>query len=292
MTIPFLKLQVCGDDVLLVDRSKSAELADPQLLPPLAIALLDRNRGVGASALAFIGASSVAAPPAHIEELPVRVYGPDGEERAFAADALLCAARWAADSGRAQSRNVRLATSSGAIDAAVLDSRTCSLALPQPPAPEKLTFIVDGRSISAYRFGSRNPCIVAIRAVPKPDAARIRLALRQTFPKDCAIVVRPLASDLLRFLSTDRCDRLQAAAFSGIAAILNGTCQSGVVAEWAGKGAAVRFATFTAPADKLPQAASLIERGRFWVDWREGTAPQVAGNAEYVFEGSFDYRVD
>jgi hypothetical protein len=83
-----------------------------------------------------------------------------------------------------------------------------------------------------------------------------------------------------------------AAAAAVVAARLAGRAETAAVAEWRGGGAAVAYAHFEATPHPRADAgpAALIDRGRFWVEWRRSARRLlVAGLAEYAFVGSFDY---
>jgi len=82
-----------------------------------------------------------------------------------------------------------------------------------------------------------------------------------------------------------------AAGFQGLTAepVVPGL-EGAIVAEWRGRGGAVSYASFPAVPDPNQTAgpATLIDRGRFWVNPDRNRGIQVVGKAEYVFDGNFD----
>lgn len=85
-----------------------------------------------------------------------------------------------------------------------------------------------------------------------------------------------------------------AAAAAACAAVLAGRADEETVAEWRGRGRAVSFANFGSPSPAAQLGAGagtdvLIDRSRFFVDWKRPDRVLVAGMAEYAFEGNFDF---
>jgi hypothetical protein len=323
MNIAFYKLQVSGDDYVLIDRDRPshAELP-PDALAELASAILDRRRGVGGHGAIFIGGPRKVG--GQSGAIPYRVFLSDGSEDYAGGDALLCAARWAFDSGRAVLGKIRLVGPLGERTLTALDSRTFALELegpfavreteegerdgaggtrlsvgPEDGADARIGLIVDGRAAASYLLSIDDRAYsVAVAGVDSPGPKRVRTALAELLPAAAPVVVRPASKDLVRFVAAEGADRVSSAAVAVAAAVLAGRAEGEAAAEWRGRGGAVAFANFgTEPLSGIPGGettpgvgtAALVDRGRFWVEWKRSGRIFVAGLAEYSFEGNYDY---
>ncbi len=317
MTVSFYKLQVSGDDFILVDLDKAShgDLSRREVaLSDLAAAILDRRRGVGGRAVVYMGGSSKASAGA----IPMRVFASDGSEDYSGGDALLCAGRWAFDSGRAWYGKIRLALPAGERTLTALDSRSFALELDGPRSvredegeavgtpigPDggeraRIDLIVDGRAAAAYLFALDRSYAVAVASVDGPGPKRVRTALAALFPAAAPVVVRPAGRDLVRFSAAEGADRVSSAAAAMAASALAGRTDGEAAAEWRGRGGAVPYAHFgtgdAADAEATPPGvgrAALVDRGRFWVELRETGRILVVGVAEYSFEGNYDFFLE
>lgn len=289
MNVSFFKLHVAGDDFILVDRSRPGHeeiLGRPDMLPSLAAAIADRRRGVGGRGVVFVGR------PGSFE---VRIFDADGTENYTSGDALLCAARWAFDSGKTSGGKVRIATPSGEQVLSALDSRSFAVELPAPPldSATRLELLLDGLSEVAFSFDWNGRWAASVGGPNGPKPPRVRAALSSAFPDATPVVARPAGRELMRFSTVDGADRVRAAAMGVAAGIAAGKTETTAVAEWRGKGAAVSFADFGPPKSRGKEApvgpGALIDRGRFYVDWKGSGRVLVAGIAEYAFEGNYDF---
>lgn len=294
MTISFFKLHVAGNDFILVDRDRRehGDLKNKgDALPALAAAMADRGRGVGARGVLFVSCSAGRDP----QTLQVRAFDPSGAERRSGGDALLCVARWASDSGKAAGGTVIIADQAGERTLSAMDSRNFVVEMPAPISdkPARLDLILDGLQETAYLLKGDILWAATIGREGGPAPRRVRAALASAAPQAVPVISRPAGRDLIRFSTVDGADRVGAAAAAAAAGKLCGAIDDSVVAEWRGKGAAVPYADF-GPAGSRRAAATagagaLIDRGRFYVDWKKPERILVAGIAEYTFEGSFDF---
>ena len=313
MTVAFYKLHVSGDDFLLVDRTKPAHetlLARPELLGDLSRAILDRRRGVGASAIIFTGSPAISRTPGPRDTLPVRIFRPDGSENYKGGDQYLCIARWAFDTGQLAGTRIRISTPSGDRLISVVDSRSFSLEMAPPRSLDdgdrelehgsardaRLDLVLDGVPATAWLVGFGRPYAVVIKTDPEPKIRRLRAALSVALPDACVVILTSAGRDLVRFIAPESADRAEASAAALAAAILSGRTDEEAAAEWRGRGPAAAYADFGAPGTKHPSSidsgpAVLIDRGRFYADWKRRDRILVTGNAEYAFEGNFDYFV-
>jgi diaminopimelate epimerase len=92
MEIEFLKMQGCGEDVVVVDAPRIPAAAHARL-PAIAARMLDRGTGVGGRSLVVLDQGDDA--------LAVRCMDSAGAETPLSCNALRCAARYATDSGKA-----------------------------------------------------------------------------------------------------------------------------------------------------------------------------------------------
>ncbi|AEJ19132.1 hypothetical protein [Gracilinema caldarium] len=312
MTLSFLKLHVAGHDFILIDQDKLAmELSKSQPSPSLiAELILDRRCGVGGDGCIFM-ATDCGLPPTRgifTDErsllgkgsLKGRLFTSDGREVPLSADALLCIARYALDTGRSSASVLRIQDpfSETVFELKAIDSRSFMFTIPYPRV-QPLTLIVDGKTAHAYRVQLGSSYLVACAIPNGPGSKRVRQAL-QAMEKtnDIPLVLRLHAKDIIRYVGPERSDRIEGAIAAVLAAGFQGYItepvvpgiEGAIVAEWRGRGGAVSYASFSqiAAPDQISGPATLIDRGRFWVNPNRNHGIQVVGKAEYVFDGSFD----
>jgi diaminopimelate epimerase len=114
MQINFLKMQGCGDDVVILDAGRIPLEAHAQF-PLLARRILDRSFGVGGNALVVLGTADDT-------ELSVRCFNPEGDETDISCNATRCAARYASDSGAVNTSDFSIGTTAGRLRAQIIDS--------------------------------------------------------------------------------------------------------------------------------------------------------------------------
>jgi len=113
MELEFLKMQGCGDDVLIIDGFKQS-LPEEDRLSRLAARILDRHTGVGANALAILRKGNR-------QNISVAAFSPAGSQPP-GCNALRCVARYASDSGTAVTAEFPMETVSGDLRARIVDS--------------------------------------------------------------------------------------------------------------------------------------------------------------------------
>jgi len=300
MTLSFLKLHVAGHDYILIDQDR-LDSADSKYQPTrnaIAEVILDRRCGVGGDGCIFM--SSARNFSSAEQGLTGRLFASDGREVPLSPDALLCIARLALDTGRSSATGLSIHApfSERVIELRVIDSHSFMLTLPYPKV-HPLTLIVDGKTANAYRIQLGASYLVACAVPNGPGSKRVRqalLAMEKT--NDIPLVLRLHARDIIRYVGPERTDRMEGAVAAVLAAGFQGFItepvvpgiEGAIVAEWRGRGGAVSYASFpTVPApDQGSGPATLIDRGRFWVNPDRNRGIQVVGKAEYVFDGNFD----
>jgi hypothetical protein len=300
MTVSFLKLHVAGHDYILIDQDR-LDSEDSKYQPKLnAIAelILDRRCGVGGDGCIFMASARNFTSAERL--LTGRLFGSDGGEVPLSPDALLCIARLAMDTGRSSAAELSIQApfTEKVYELRAIDSRSFMLTLPYPIV-QPLTLIVDGKTAHAYRIQLGASYLVACAVPNGPGSKRVRqalLAMEKT--NDIPLVLRLHTKDIIRYVGPERTDRMEGAAAAVLAAGFQGFItepvvpglEGAIVAEWRGRGGAVTYASFPAvPApDQVSGPATLIDRGRFWVNPDRNRGIQVVGKAEYVFDGNFD----
>jgi diaminopimelate epimerase len=126
MEIEFLKMQGCGDDVILVDCFKQPA-PDESSMTLLARRILDRSRGVGANSLLVLS-------PGSGEPLLARSYLSSGSAAPVSINALRCAARYASDSGASNERRFAFQTPEADIGVEIIDSINVRVDMGTPAA--------------------------------------------------------------------------------------------------------------------------------------------------------------
>ena len=88
MTIPFSKYHGLGNDFVLVDNRDSSE---PKISPDEAVAVCDRNFGIGADGVIFV------LPATGETDYTMRIYNSDGSEPEMCGNGIRCMAKFVAD---------------------------------------------------------------------------------------------------------------------------------------------------------------------------------------------------
>ena len=88
MTIPFSKYHGLGNDFVLVDNRDSQE---PKMSPEAAVAVCDRNFGIGADGVIFV------LPATGDTDYSMRIYNSDGSEPEMCGNGIRCMAKFVAD---------------------------------------------------------------------------------------------------------------------------------------------------------------------------------------------------
>ncbi|GAB1484016.1 hypothetical protein MASR2M78_28330 [Treponema sp.] len=294
MTFSFFKLHVAGDDFILIDLSRASHQhfeRKEEALRDLASAILDRRKGVGGRACIFVGLEgSSKLPKIRSPILAARIFNVDGTEDYSGLDALFCIARWALDSGEAPSSKVRMRVLNQEYTLNALDSRSFLMELPcvEADRPKRIDLLIDGHPAQAYLINLDKAYAVVMASSEGAGPKRIRKALSTLLPQASSIVVSFKGLDILRFGATEAVDRIRAATASLMAANFSGRIDGGAVAEWRGRGRAISYAHFDTPI-LGEEPGALIDRGRFWIEWKDKKIILAAGMAEYAFEGSFDH---
>jgi diaminopimelate epimerase len=129
MEIDFLKMQGCGDDVIVMDGARIPAEA-PQHLPRLARRILKRGFGVGGNALVVLGTAVSGS-------LPVRCLGAEGNNVDISCNAARCAARYATDAGVVSANDFFIEREDQKLRAQIIDSTNVRVDMGMPFGGEK-----------------------------------------------------------------------------------------------------------------------------------------------------------
>ncbi len=129
MEINFLKMQGCGDDVVVVDGPRLPPEALPQL-SRLAHRMLDRRTGVGGNSLVVLGHGAGSL-------LPLQCLDAEGDERDIPCAAARCAGRYASDSGAVNTNDFILDSDGRKVRAQIIDSANVRVDMGSPLSIEK-----------------------------------------------------------------------------------------------------------------------------------------------------------
>jgi diaminopimelate epimerase len=194
MEIEFLKMQGCGDDVVLVDCFKQPA-PDEASLAPLARRILDRSRGVGANSLLVLA-------PGNREKLSARSFLSSGSRTPVSLNALRCAARYASDSGASNEERFTIETPEADIIVEIIDSVNVRVDMGKPAGGNGTaeirekplesftrTLVMEGRSVTytPVVFGA-SYAVVFVTAFDFPFARTSRMTARhRDFPDETGI---------------------------------------------------------------------------------------------------------
>jgi diaminopimelate epimerase len=280
MEIDFLKMQGCGDDVVVVDGTKLPEDAITQL-SRLAHRMLDRRTGVGGNSLVVLGSGAGS-------HLPLRCLDPEGDERDIPCAAARCAARYASDSGAVNTSDFLLDSDGRKVRAQIIDSANVRVDMGSPLSIEKAaeireslresfsrSLLVNGRAVTYTPISlghSYAMVFVPDFSFPVRRTAR-EIAGAQDFPDSTGIAfVQVCSREDIRLrtweapgeLDTDDC---ASAAAALVASVVNGLADRELVAR--------------------------IPGGDLFLQWDEtDNHIWVTGPAVYVFTGTYDFPAE
>ncbi len=277
MEIDFLKMQGCGDDVVVVDGTKLNQAAGDQM-SRLASRMLDRTRGVGGSELVVLGHASGPI-------LPVRCLDPDGDDRDLPCNAARCAARYASDSGAVNANDFRIDCMNRKTRAQIIDSAHVRVDMGTPLNREKAqeireslresftrSLLVKGRTVTYTPISlGRSYAMIFVQDFSFPVRRTAReIAEGPEFPEGTGIgFVQVCSREELRLRtweapgepSTDECASACAAL---VASVVNGL------------------------ADR--EAFVRLRAGDLFLQWDEADHHiWVTGPAAYIFTGTYDF---
>lgn len=302
MTLPFYKLQLAGNGTILVDfshvnppghmtREEAVSDFGPDRQSIAAIRMCDRKYGIGASSVVFLYADNT-----------IRIWDQAGVQLSEADDALLCAARYAFDAGRAVNRTLTFRLPRGEKTLKILGAHEFRLqigsaftfpggTLISRDAAEITEYIeYDGVRTAFSALHLRENALVSFRTPGGSiDLRTLSRLARQAFPGQAVlpVSVRVLTRDTLAVaVPAERPSSCSSAAAAGVcAAIAAGSCDSGALVLFGPEKIGAR-----------PDEAIARDRDnsrRLAVEWdAEDNDFSVIGSGGYVFEGRFDAPSD
>jgi len=278
MEIDFLKMQGCGDDVILVDAAKNhSGLAES--VGRLTRGMLDRSRGVGGNSLLYLGRGDR-------DRLDLRGFTADGEQSVVSANALRCAARYGSDSGAVTVDEFTIETAGGPVKAQIIDSVNVRVDMGMPLSRETQaeiremsresftrSILVEGRSVSYTPISlGRSYALLFVPdfSFPVNRTAR-RIAAQPDFPSETGIgFVQIFNREEMRLRVWEGGekypgDECACAAAALVASVVNGF------------------------ADR--EAFVHLRRGDIFLQWEEGeNRIWLTGPAQYVFSGIYEFE--
>jgi len=277
MEIDFLKMQACGDDVVVLNDSQVPGEART-CLPLLARRILDRGFGVGGNSLIILSTAAETG-------LPLQCFDPDGDQSPLGGHAARCAARYASDSGAASSSDFYMVSAAARQQAQIIDSANVRLDMGMPFTGEKTmeikeslsetftrTILVEGRSLSYTPISLGRPyamLFVPELSFPLRKTART-IAAQPDFPDGTGIgFVQVYSREEMRLRAWEAegegaGDECACAASALVAAVVNGFTDREVFVH--------------------------LKGGDVFLQWEEAdNRIWLTGPAAYVFTGTYDF---
>jgi len=285
MTIPFYKLQVAGNGFILVGQETEGLTADRY--PLAARRLCDRRFGVGATGALFLG-----------KDGSLRAFNAQGQASQEADDALLCAARYAFDTGRIAGKSIEFMTARGKKTLDILGAHEFRLNVGSPFAllggrvitseSDKLVELLehDGIKTACSAVHIHDDVVVAYpQSLGTLNYAGYAALVQRAFPDRNVIpaIARAITGDTILVKANARSE--SGACACAAAALVAGVCGGSTERE-----AVVMFD----PAGPEAQPDSVIAKDRdnsrrLAISWdTEANELQVIGSGGYLFEGKFD----
>lgn len=280
MEIQFLKMEGCGDDVVVVDGSRVPAEA-PARLPQIARRILDRSFGVGGNALVVLGTSAHGA-------LPVRCLDADGDDFPITSSAARCVARYATDSGAVSRNEFVIECGEQKIRAQIIDSANVRVDLGMPFSGEKTAeireslresfsraILVKGRSVTYTPISlGRSYAMIFVPDFSFPVRKTAReIAAQPDFPHGTGIgFVQVCSREELRLRTWEApgeppADECGCASAALVAAVVNGFTDRELFAR--------------------------LKGGTIFLQWEESDNHLwVTGAGSYVFTGTWDFDAE
>ena len=277
MEIDFLKMQGCGDDVVVLDALRIPTRAAAHL-PQLARQILHRRSGVGGTALLVLQKSEDNV-------LPVRSFDAEGDEEGISCNAARCAARYASDSGAVSTGDFHLGSSGARLRVQIIDSANVRVDMGMPFSGEKTaeireslresftrTLLVEGRTVTYTPISLGRPyamMFVPDFSFPVRKTART-IAAQPDFPDGTGIgFVQVVSREQMRLRMWEAegetpGDVCACAAAALVAAVVNGFADRELFVH--------------------------LEAGEVFLQWEEADNHiWLTGPAGYVFTGTYDF---
>jgi len=291
-TVSFIKLQIAGNGFVLADFSQEKpDLRLPQdRWGEAARVLCDKRFGAGASGAIFLSEGNA-----------LRVFTNRGEAARVAEDALLCAARYAFDSGRVKKRAIVFETATGERTVTVLGAHEFRLACGSPfsllggrvvtPLSAEISEIIEHDGIRTSFAGLHvleDTLIAFPQTLGTLDYRSLRALSAKAFPdrKVTPVIARALTRDTVLA-------RVEPRGTATICAAATGALVASVCAGIAESDAVILFDFGRAAA----QPDSVLETDRdqsrrVVASWdTDANELFVTGTGGYLYEGKFDLRL-
>ncbi|MCF6336145.1 MAG: hypothetical protein L3J12_10425, partial [Spirochaetales bacterium] len=124
MELKFYKLQIGGNDLLLVNQLKG-KVVDEEILPQLTRNMCRRSRGIGANGVIFLYRGVE-------HEVRVKFYNSRGSSKKISYDSFLCAAKYVFDYGLTGGQYITLESRFGIFTVDCIDSTNFRIVLGEP----------------------------------------------------------------------------------------------------------------------------------------------------------------
>ncbi|MGO9310561.1 MAG: diaminopimelate epimerase [Spirochaetia bacterium] len=277
MEIDFLKMQGCGDDLVVVNGPR-VPAATPEHLPYLAQRILDRGFGVGGNSLVVLGASADGV-------LAVRCLDPEGDELGISCNASRCAARYASDSGAVSTNDFLVECGAQKHRVQIIDSANVRVDMGTPFSGEKSaeireslresftrSILVEGRSVTYTPISlGRSYAMIFVPSFSFHVRRTAReIAAQPDFPEGTGIgFVQVYSREDLRLRTWEapgegRADQCACASAALVAAAVNGLTDREVFVHLPG--------------------------GNVFLQWEEpDNHIWLTGPTAYVFTGTYDF---
>lgn len=293
ITVPFIKLQLAGNGFALVDLAQTA--TEGRLAPDeyheAARRLCDPRFGVGTAGAIFLAG-----------ENELRVFTRRGEPARGAEDALLCAARYAFDSGRVVNRTITFKTASGERVITALGAHEFRISCGAPfsllggtlvtPLAAEISEIIEHDGITTAFSGlhvGEDVLVAFPQTLGTLDYRSLRALAARAFPdrRVTPVIARALTRDTILV-------RVEPRGTATACAAANGALVASVCAGSADRDAMVLF-DFGGIASS-PDSVLETDRDqsrRVAASWdTDANELFVTGTGGYLFEGKFDLSLN
>jgi diaminopimelate epimerase len=277
MDINFYKIQISGNDLLLVNQINIDNIS-ADLLSGIAKDICKRNKGVGSNGIIFLYSGKN-------KELKIKFYNSKGSSENISYDAVLCSAKYIFDYGLAGSNYIVINTDFGVFTVDCIDSTSFRISLGN--AYNEIGEIISGDSLTDYseqvviegRSTVYTPVTLKDTGISvffsnkqKNDKKEISNYFRQVQKK------RPYRTAFVTIFNEEeigvetysqyyRRDNCFISAIAGAASVLNGLCD--------------RELTIYYKSDTL------------FFQWdKESKHIYISGQPAYVFSGNYYYEVE
>jgi len=280
----FTKMHGIGNDYIFVDYRQKL----PKDIPKLARKISRHHFAIGSDGLILIGQSSEA-------DCSMRIFNADGSEAEMCGNGLRCVAKYAHDRQFVSSKDLKIATKAGVMEATIIDTNGAvshvAVSLPEPGfSPETIPIQSSEacllQSFSKYKGTGKLPPDLVFTAVNVGNPHCI-IVIDEDLADYPVKIFGPIIENLSLFPEKTNVEFVRILTPEKIQVRVWERGSGETLA--CGSGACASVAACFANKISAKNCTVILEGGELKVNWNEGKGFNLEGPAEEVFEGAIPF---